>query len=480
MKLSKKSKSYYLKCLGCFAFMLVFCLLPPIGEITGQGMRILGIYLGTVLLWTFVDLIWPSLLAIFLVSLTGYTSAGAFLSSGFGNQTVIFVLLISIFAHFITESGVSSCIASRIVTLRAAQGRPWAVSALYVLASYVIAMLISSVAATIVVLDFFSQFAKQTGYKKGDRYPTMMMVCITFAAHMGGSVWTFRTPDAILVGYIEAQGGSVPLLPYFLCSLFIGVTALALYLLGCRLFAHADTERITASTRSAQYIPMTKYQKRLLACTFLLLGLLIAEGMLDGSTAVGAFLGRLGTNGIVMLMLAVMMFFRRDNGEKPFADIEEGTRAVPWKIIWLIIFNMPMANILSDDSLGISRTASSAITGLFGAAPNATLFIFIMTVLIVVCTTFIGNVTVCLVFYNVVSLFAPALGVSTTVLACIISLTSNASVILPGANPQAAMLHARTEWVETRDAAKYGVFQSLAVIASVMLAYTLFLTKVLA
>ena len=474
-----KHVSYYLKSAVGFAVMLLFAVLPPIGSITPLGMKILGIYIGTILLWATVDMIWPSLLSMILICLTGYMSFDDYISRGFGNTTVIFVFLISIFAGFITSSGVSDNIARYVVSRKIANGRPWVISSLFVFASYLIACLISSVAATLVVLEFFSQFAKQAGYKRGEKYPTLMMVCITFAAHMGGSVWTFRTPDAILVGYIKAQGGNVPLIPYFLCSVFIGGGALVLYLLYCKFFSKADTKPLLNCCATIEKVPMTGYQKKLLGCSLILLALLILESMLPADTAVGKALGSFGINGIVTVMLTAMMFFRVKDGSKSFADIEQGMQSVPWKIFYVIIFNMPMATILNDSTLGISTTLTSAITALFGAEINTTLFIFFMTVLMVICTTFIGNVTVCLMFYNVVSLFAPALGLSTTLLACIISLTSNASVILPVANPQAAILHARRDWVETKDVAKYGILQSAAVVATVMIAYTLFLRKVL-
>ena len=474
----KNNTLYYIKCALCFAVMAVIALLPPAGQITEQGMTIIGIYIGTVLLWAFVDLIWPSLLAIILISFTGYTSFDQYISSGFGNTTVIFVFMISVFAFFITESGVSDCLARYIVSLKIAKGRPWLISSLFILASYAIACLISSVAATLVLLELFSQFARRAGYKKGDKYPVMMMVCITFAAHMGGSVWTFRTPDAILVGYIEAQGGHVPLVPYFLCSVFIGGGALVLYLLFCKFFSKADASLVCGGNEFER-VPMTRYQKQLLGCSGILLVLLVLESMLPAETAVGSVLGRIGTNGIVVTMLTAMTFFRIRDTDRPFVDLEAGSRAVPWKIFYIIIFNMPMANILNDSSLGISATLSTAITGLFDHGINTALFMLIMTTMIVLCTTFISNVPVCLMFYNVISLFAPELGISTPVLACVISLTSNASVILPAANPQAAMLHGRKEFVETKDAAKYGILQSLAVVLTVMIAYVTFLPRVL-
>ena len=474
----KKTKVYYLKCLLCFAVMILFGLLPPIGEITEAGMQILGIYIGTIMLWTMVDLIWPSLLGMILISFTGYMTFNEFISSGFGNITVIFVFMIAIFAFFITESGVSGCIAGFIVSRKIAKGRPWVTTALFVMASYVIACLISSVAATLVVLEIFSKFATETGYKKGDKYPILVMVCITFAAHMGGSVWTFRTPDAILVGYITEQGGHVPLIPYFLYSAFIGIGALILYLLFCKFFSKADMGPLWNECAAIERVPMTRYQKQLLGCSGVLLLLLILESMLPSSFMLGAFLKTMGTNGIVVLTLVVMMFFRIKESNRPFADLEKGTRAVPWKIFYVIIFNMPMAAILNDEALGISRSISNGVSELFAGNASRILFILILTILIVIFTTFIGNVPVCLMFYNVVAIFAPTLGVSTTALACIISLTSNASVILPGANPQSAILHGKKEWVETRDVVKYGILQSIAVIITVMIAYVLFLQNI--
>lgn len=474
-----EKKAYYGKCAVCFAVMLIFSVIPPLGNITHLGMQILGIYIGTVMLWVMADMIWPSLLGMLLVSLTGYMRFDEYISSGFGNKTVIFVLLISIFAGFITSSGVSDNIARYIVSRKFAQGKPWLISSLFVFASYFIACLISSVAATMVVLEFFAQFAKCAGYKKGEKYPTLMMVCITFAAHMGGSVWTFRIPDAILVGYIQEQGGKVPLIPYFLCSVFIGGGALILYLLYCKFISGTDTDRLTDCCAEVESVPMTPYQKWMLACSFVLLILLIMESMISGETVLGRLLGNLGTNGIVTLMLAVMMFFRLQDRRTSFADIEQGMKTVPWKIFYVIIFNMPMASILNDSALGINTTLTGVIVKLFGTEVNTTLFILCILVMIVIFTTFISNVTVCLMFYNVLALFSPALGISTTALACLISLTSNASVILPGANPQAAMLHGRTDWVRTKDVARYAIIQSAATVISAMMAYVLFLQKVL-
>ena len=57
------------------AFMLLFPLLPPFEPITPVGMRILGIFIGMVYLWSTLNSIWPSILGIILMGLSGIVDA---------------------------------------------------------------------------------------------------------------------------------------------------------------------------------------------------------------------------------------------------------------------------------------------------------------------------------------------------------------------------------------------------------------------
>lgn len=57
-------------CLSFF-IMIFFNYLPAVEPITPLGMKVLGVFIGTVLLISLVDITWPSLLAIILFSFTG-------------------------------------------------------------------------------------------------------------------------------------------------------------------------------------------------------------------------------------------------------------------------------------------------------------------------------------------------------------------------------------------------------------------------
>lgn len=59
-----KSNTFYLHCLIGLLLMFGPWLIPPFEPVTPIGMRILGIFLGLIYMWTFVGSLWPSLLGI--------------------------------------------------------------------------------------------------------------------------------------------------------------------------------------------------------------------------------------------------------------------------------------------------------------------------------------------------------------------------------------------------------------------------------
>ena len=69
--------------------------LPPVFGLSSLGMQIGGIFIGTILLWMFVSVTWPSLLAIVALILTPlYTyTEGLSASMGDGSPLLSFLAL---------------------------------------------------------------------------------------------------------------------------------------------------------------------------------------------------------------------------------------------------------------------------------------------------------------------------------------------------------------------------------------------------
>ena len=81
----KSGVKYYIHCIIGILIMLVFRFISPFGPVTEVGVKVLGVFLGTMYLWTFVDTLWPSLFGVLMLGLTGFGSFNGLLSSTFGN-----------------------------------------------------------------------------------------------------------------------------------------------------------------------------------------------------------------------------------------------------------------------------------------------------------------------------------------------------------------------------------------------------------
>ena len=89
-------KTYIHTVIG-IGIMILFYLLPPIEPITQTGMKIAGVFLGMIYLWSTVSSTWPSILGLFLIGLSGYAGEGyagmkAVGLNAFGTDTVLLAL----------------------------------------------------------------------------------------------------------------------------------------------------------------------------------------------------------------------------------------------------------------------------------------------------------------------------------------------------------------------------------------------------
>ena len=160
-----KNTSFYIHSAICVAIMVAFQFLPPVGQITALGMKVLGIYIGLLYGWSTVSLIWPSFLGLFFLAFSGYDTVGHLITSGFGNATNVYIMLICVFSFFVTQSGVSGIIVRAIIGRKFASGRPWIISGLFLTAAYACGALISMTPACIIVWSIVCQYCKDLGYK---------------------------------------------------------------------------------------------------------------------------------------------------------------------------------------------------------------------------------------------------------------------------------------------------------------------------
>ena len=457
-----KNLGYYVKSAIGIAIMLLFGYLPAFGAVSPLGMKVIGVYLGLIFLWSTVDMIWPSFVGLFILGLNGYSTIGGLISSGWGNATNVYIALICIFAYFIIKAGVSDIMVKSIVSRKFAKGKPWLTSYLFLIAAYVVAAIVSLTPACLIVWSIFTKYAKELGYKKGDPYPSIIIVGICLSALMGFSVFPFNPPGSILVGMAQEAGFEIPFLGFFISAFIIGFGSISLYILIAKYLLRPDVSHHLQDYQFEKSEKMTKYQKQILFYTILWVVLLIVQSAFV-ATPVGAFLAQFGPVGITLAVLALMIFLRSKDGS-PFVDFVEATRyGVIWPVFFLLTIAMTLGSAMADETLGIGESLTMVLDPLFNTEGGFIIFILLTTLISVFLTQIMYNHIGAMLMYSITIFYCIRLGIHPGMLVVVITLCSNASIILPSANPVAAFMHGMKDWVTAKEIYKYGIPLALAV-----------------
>ena len=465
-----KNLKYYITSAIGILIMLFFGKLPVLGVMSELGMQLLGIYIGAIFLWATTDLVWPSLLAIFLIGCTDYTSISAALSNGFGNTTVIYIWLMYMFAAIIHASGISGHIAKGICSVKFAKGKPWVITFLFLLASYVVALTTNVSGGIVICWAIFSQYAKGVGYKKGEAWPVYTMTGMAIIGMAGSVGFPFRAPANIFVGYAKELGFETNFIQFTLVMFLITAIITILYLLVGKYLLKIDASKCENEYNYGQNEKLTGYQKAIIAIFIIMVILFLLKSLLASTSPIGAFLAKLGDCGVVLLLLIPMAIIHRKGTNKPFGDLLMATKnGVVWPVFYLMILNLPMGAIINNKDLGIAASAKLLLDPLFGGNNGAMLFIICTVLVSVLVTIFVGNVPAITICWAVTSIYAPTLGVNCALLAWVCSILGTCVVMLPCSNPVAAMLHGQDEWLESKDVVKHaGLGAIYTVIAGVI------------
>lgn len=113
-----------------------FCRRP--GALTPYGMRVIGIFFGLIYGWITCGLVWPNLLAFFIVLLFDVMPLNEFLAAGLGTDTTMLLIFAIILITAVNESGLGRFMAAWLLSRKILEGRPWMFTAGFLLATFLL------------------------------------------------------------------------------------------------------------------------------------------------------------------------------------------------------------------------------------------------------------------------------------------------------------------------------------------------------
>ena len=447
----------------------MFCaqFVSPLLGLSAEGWQIACIFVGTLLLWLFVDTTWASVLCMIALCFSPLYTYSTVLSGSWGNWIVAFLIFSSMVTFTLTQSGFLKRVATWFITRPIAKKNPWIFLALLFLAPLVIGAFMSPIPTFIVFVPIAEQIFEELGYKKGEHFPKVVILGILAAS----SVSTATTPIAhtfpilAMSLYSQDTGGTIDFLAYTIAGVTAGLVMYAIILLVLRFVARPDLSRLENLDIDAlgkDVGPLTQKEKYSLAVFALVVLLWMAPGVLQFvAPAAADFINGLGTPIPAMIGVVILSLLKVDG--KPMLNFKEAaSKGVPWNAIVLVAATMILSNALVNEKAGVVSTLIDAI-GPAVQNMSSALFVGIVIVLTTIITNFISNTVAVTMFYSValpIVFTTPAMGVNPAALASMIGAASCLAMATPPATAHAA-LASGTGWLDTKSMLAYGMIISV-------------------
>lgn len=454
------------------AMMFLIGFLPPIGQITELGMRVLGIFLGCIAGWCMGHMIWPSILGLILVGLTDYSTVNGMLSAAFGNTTLWLVAFCFVLVYAFESTGILDVATKFILSREFVKKGPWYLATTFWVAAIFVSIFISVTNAVALILwSFFIGVCKQVGIKPYEKYPTIVLIGICLLADLGTCIAPFSINALVCIGIYNGVMPSAPvnMALYSLTVFLINVIFLPLFVLLCKYVVCRNFKLDLSNVKVVaddEKLALDGRQKLVIGYVLLLVFMFVSPTFLPAGTALANLLSALGYPGSIAVVL-ILMHLTTWKGEK-IMDLGIAVRKnIIWELFFMLAAAWTIAGALVADNVGISATLVTWLTPIL-AGKSAIVFVAICLFAGLCITNCINNVVTMTLVIPIAMGFVAMNGVNPVVLITLFVVVLTQGAILPSGSPLGAMMHGYTEWLRPKDVIIYAaifVFSLCAVAA---------------
>lgn len=471
---AEKKKIYWLRVCIALLFMVFFGLLPAPQGMSQTGMQILGIFIGTVLLWLTVSIDWPSLLCIAALALTGLMPFNSILSSFFGNSTILFLVFSYMLAYSLGESGVLKRFALWFITRSFVRNHPWALVLMTLAAAMLIGLVIIPSTMILIFMPILIAIYRQCGLKEGEKLPEALLLMVAFIGSIAQGMTPIGHAHPVIAMSVltELTGYEISYGDFMLFAIPTGLVMIGLMLLFFRFVVKIDPSpfrQVDLEALEKEKTPMDKREKIVLAIFVAVVLCWLAPALLKPISASAANLFNKMGNVYPPLAGVVLLCLIRVEGE-PLCDLKSATsKGVPWGIVFLVGATVALSGAMNNADAGITSWLSGMIGGAVSGLPPFVFLLFVIAAAIIL-TNFSSNAVTATLITSIavpVALLMESRS-NPTALAAVIGSAVNYAFATPLATAVVAIA-AGSPWVNSKNMAKYGAI--LGVVAILVFAF---------
>lgn len=449
--LSPSDKKFYIIVAFTVLIMYGFGFLPTFGQVTQDGMRILGIFLGCIFAWCFGELVWSSVLGLASLVIFGFGTMQGNFAAAYANSTAATMIVAIVFCYAIEQSGLLSEIAKWIVGLKWAQKSVWGLVFAYFLAAIILGAMATNALPPIILLwALFYEMAKEINLKPFEPLTVILLCGIGVTAYVGVALMPYAAMTVLVRGAAEAFDPNFVfnIGHYMLLNVIVAVVFLPVVVVVLRLLFGRKVNFEMPKRDSYKMNLNLESKISLIMLILIILSMVIPNFLAEDNPIRILFSNQLTIVGTFMIASAILMVIHI-NG-KPILEITEGIKNIPWPLVLLVCSALGISEYITADGMGIVPTIVATLEPLV-AGKSALVITLIFVAIGLIMTNFINDVVTCVVLYPIAAQFIVNAGGSEMLLAILFSQVTIQGCLMPSGSVVGAMFHGNSEWMKSKD-----------------------------
>ena len=217
-----------------------FRFLPAPWGMSQDAFAVIGIFIGSLILWMTISIDWPSVLAILALALIPNFGFNSAFTSSFGSETFVFLMFTFVCTYAISKTPIIKRIAIWFVSNKLAKKSGWLFVIMFFTAVTFVGMFMSPTVLFVVMIPILEQILELAKVEKGtnNRLGKMLYIGMAFCVSISSGMTPIAHVFPVLA--MNAAGLSVDYFSYMAFAVPIGIVSVILMIIVFRIFLRPD------------------------------------------------------------------------------------------------------------------------------------------------------------------------------------------------------------------------------------------------
>ena len=453
----------------CAAIIVFFWFLTPTEPLTAIGMKVIGSFIGVILLLSLVDTVWPAILGLVLLSSTGVANLNAVIAGSLGNWIVYFVMLSFIMAYALEESGFTGRLVTKFMSMKFVNRGPWIFMFSVGALGMILSTFMDQIAVIVFMMPFVKKIYKELGCEKGEMYPSTLNIITIFSCLIGGIMTPISHSLVILpLGIYEAAtGNTINLFTYTLFGVPTGLVLFVVMALLIRIVARPEFDKFKGFDVQKvldKQEKMTLKELLVVIIFFFTAFMWMLPGVLTIIAPQSEFVKTFSSYGITFwAIISVSLMAVLTVNKKPLVNLKDAVNKINWSMMLFLSISLYLASAISAESTGVNAFVAKLIEPVTQSF-EPMIIVFIVSAAAMLLTNFSSNISTTTIFATLVVTVAGAVAaIPAPALLMVTTFGCNLSFTAPSGSTPLAILHG-DEYSISREIYKCGIVSLLAAI----------------